>query len=177
MNSRYVVAITLLLNVQLALYAQSKDPSVRPEIRKTVDSFVGHWTLTGTDMEPASKAVSQVTVVMDCEPAALGTAVTCRLVSDAPGGEHFEMASLVGYSADEGIVRLMEVSSAGANHVHTGPWNGNVIQFEKLSYSEGGRKRVESFAIGFPAAGKMTVKSVTETTDGKSILDLVGTRR
>jgi hypothetical protein len=176
MNSRYMLAIAVLLTVPLALNAQNKEPAVRPEVGKTVNSFVGHWTLTGIDTQPNSKAV-QVTVVMDCEPAALGSAVSCRLVSDAAGGDHSEMASLIGYSADEGIVRLMEVSSSGANHVHTGPWNGDVIQFEKLSYSEAGKKRVETFAIGFPSPGTMTVKSVTETAAGISILDLAGTKR
>ena len=175
MNSRCTLAIALLLNVPF-VNAQSKHPVPRPEVKKTVNSFAGHWTLTGTDTEPNSKPVQQ-TVVMDCEPVALGTAVRCRLMGDAPGGEHFELASLIGYNTDEGIVRLMEVSSAGANHVHTGPWNGNVIQFERLSYSEAGKKRVEDFAIGFPSPGKMTVKSVTKTADGKSILDLVGTRQ
>ena len=176
MNSRYVLAVVLLLSAPLALNAQSKDPVVSPEVRKTVDSFVGHWRLTGTDLEPNSKA-AQLTVGMDCEPAALSRAVRCRVVSDGPGGEHSEMASLIGYSEDEGVVRLMEVSSSGANHVHTGPWIGNIIQFEKLAYSEAGSKRVEMFSIGFPSRGKITVKSVTETAEGKAILDLAGTRR
>ena len=175
MNSRCILAFALLLNAQPALNAQSRDSAV-PEVRKTVESFVGHWKLTGTDVGPDSKPV-ELTVVMDCEAAALGTAVTCRVVSDTPGGDHSEMASLIAYSPDEKIVRLMEVSSSGANHVHTGPWNGDVIKFARLSYFEAGKKRVETFAIAFPSPGKITVKSVTVTSEGTSILDLVGTRQ
>jgi len=168
-----IVVIALLMNIQLALHAQSKKAAVPPEIAKTVNSFRGHWILKGTDIEPGSTKPTPMTAVMDCESVALGNAVRCRLKSD----DHSELASLIGYSPDEGVVRLMEISSAGANHVHTGPWDGNVIRFEKLSYTEAGEKRVETFAIGFPSPGKMTVRSVTETAEGTDTMDLVGTRR
>ena len=176
-RQRVLLLLALLLIVQLPLDAQSKGAVLPAEVTKTVNSFLGHWTLTGTDSERDSKKAVHVTVVLDCESAALGMAVSCRMASDAPGSDHVEMASLIGYSPDEGVVRLMEVSSSGSNHVHTGPWQGNVIRFARLSYSEAGQKRIETFAIGFPSAGKMTVKSVTETAEGTSILDLEGTRR
>ena len=179
MNSRNrsILLIALLLIVQLPLHAHSKGEVVPPEVTKTVNSFLGHWTLTGTDTEPDSKGPVHLTIVLDCESVALGMAVSCRMTGDGRGTDHVEMASLIGYSPDERVVRLMEVSSWGSNHVHTGPWQGNVIRFARLSYSEAGKKRVETFAIGFPSVGKMTIKSVTRTPDGTSILDLAGTRR
>lgn len=171
-SNRPVFVGASLLLFQLALCAQSKEAALPPETAKTVNSFRGHWTLRGTDIAPGSKQRIALTATMNCESVAHGNAVRCRLNGD----DHSELVSLIGYSPDERIVRLMEISSAGANHVHTGPWDGNVIRFEKLTYWEAGQKRVETFSIGFPSPGKMTVRSVTETANGTDILDMMGTR-
>ncbi|MGI8838771.1 MAG: hypothetical protein ACR2H4_19335 [Pyrinomonadaceae bacterium] len=104
-------------------------------------------------------------------------AVNYHMASEEKGGGRVEAASVIGYSPDEQLVRLMEISSSGSYHDHKGPWRGNEIQFEPRTYSISGTKVTEYFAISFPSPGKITVKSVTETTEGRSTMELVGTRR
>ena len=70
----------------------------------------------------------------------------------------------------------MEVSSEGEYHEHKGHWSGNLIQFEPLSKSFAGRKTVGDFSIGFPSPGRMTVKSVEESVEGRSTMEIAGTK-
>jgi hypothetical protein len=45
-----------------------------------------------------------------------------------------------------------------------------------LEYSVSGKKATEYLRIGFPAIGKLTLSSVTETPEGKSVLECTGMR-
>ncbi len=113
---------------------------------------------------------------MDCEPAAGAMAARCRVVNSIIGGGHVEVATIVGYSPDDHRVHLMEAASDGAFHVHQGSWQGAVIEFERLTKSVAGQRVVEDFAVGFPSAGMMTIKSKEYSAEGIATLDLVGTK-
>ena len=171
-----LAAAALLLTLPLVAAGQSGGSAASPEVKKVVEAFLGHWNLTGSSTDPISKTPSHLTVTIQCEPAALGMAASCRMASDETGGGHAEMVSIIGYSPDDQLVHLMEVSSSGSYHEHKGRWNGNVIQFERMSKSVAGKQIVEDFAIGFPLPGKITVKSVEEATVGRSTMELAGTR-
>lgn len=158
-------------------YGQGHDAAQSPEIRKTVDSFLGHWTMTGTYREPNALSAVKLTSKMDCELTALGKAVTCHVVTTGSDGSRVELTSVVGFSPDEGLVRLMEISSSGSYHDHKGQWRDNQIVFEHLTYSVLGRKTTEHFSIEVPAPGKMKIESVEEGSDGKSTMELSGARR
>jgi hypothetical protein len=158
----------------LAGHGQSGGSAAPPEVKKTVDAFLGRWTLTGTYTESNSKNPSHLTVTIQCESALLGVAVICRMTSDDTGGGHIEVASIIGYSPDEQRIHLMEASSSGSYHEHRGRWIGDVIQFDLLSKSEAGKQIVEDFSIGFPSPGTMRVKSVEETAEGRSTMDIMG---
>jgi hypothetical protein len=45
-----------------------------------------------------------------------------------------------------------------------------------MSKSVGGKQIVEDFSIGFPSPGKITVKSVEEAAEGRSTMELSGTK-
>jgi hypothetical protein len=165
--------IALGVTSQIA-YGQSA-PQPPPEVRKTVDAFAGHWTMTGTDLEPGAKEPLPVKVTIDCKPAALGAAVNC-LFAAAVSDSHIEAAAIIGYSPDEHVVRWMEISSTGEYHDHHGSWKGNAIEFEPLTYTVEGAKMTEYFTPSFPSPGKMVWKWITETSAGKSRVDLTGTR-
>jgi len=62
----------------------------------------------------------------------------------------------------------MEVASPGSYHEHKGRWNGNVIQFERMSKSVAVKPVIEDFAIGFPSTGRITVTSAEEAPAGRS---------
>ena len=169
-----VAAILMATLLPSKVHPQSKESAAAPEIKKTVDAFVGHWIITGTDTEPGDKAPVKFELTLDCERAALGAAVTCRFAGRLPDVGPIEAAAVIGYSPDEQVVRWMEISSTGEYHDHKGRWKGDEIEFEPLEYSVSSKKATEYLRIGFPASGKLTLTSVTETTEGKSVLECTG---
>ncbi len=167
----------LTASISLA-HAQSEGVAKPPpEVKKTVDAFVGHWVLTGTDQEPGSQEPVHFKLAIDCKRASLGAAVSCLIAGRLPGVGPVEAAAVIGYSPDEQQVRWMEISSTGEYHDHKGRWNGDTIEFEPLSYSISGRQATEHLSIRFPSAGQQMLRSVTETSEGKSILEWSGKRR
>jgi hypothetical protein len=173
---RVTLAATLLLALAPVAQGQSRPPAVPPEVKKTVDAILGHWTMTGSSTDPWSETPSRVTGTMDCEPAAGAMAARCRVVNAVTGGGHIELATIVGYSPDDHRVHLMEAASDGSFHEHQGSWNGTVIEFERLVKSVGGQRVIEDFAVGFPSPGMMTIRSTEYQTEGRATLDLVGTK-
>ena len=168
-----VLMITLLPSI---VHPQSSESANTAMIKKTVDAFVGHWVISGTDMEPGSKAPVKFELTLDCKRTALGAAVVCAFAGKLPNVGPIEAAAVIGYSPDEQLVRWMEISSTGEYHDHKGRWNSDEIEFEPLEYSVSGNKATEYLRIGFPATGNLTLSSVTETSDGKSVLECTGTR-
>jgi len=151
-------------------------PRSLPEVRKTVDAFAGHWTLTGTDLEPGATTPAVVNGTMDCKPAALGAAVSCLIAADI-SGTRIEAATVIGYSPDDHLVRWMEISSTGEYHDHRGQWKGNQIAFRPLTYTAAGAKITEYFGLSFASADSVIWKATTKTREGESRLVLTGTRR
>ena len=172
----WLAVATLTLAIVPAHGETESTPKPPPEIRKTVDAFVGSWSLTGTDQEPGAQLV-RFDLVIDCKRASLGAAVSCRIAGRLPGVGPVEAAAVIGYSPDEQRVRWMEISSTGEYHDHKGKWNGDAIEFEPLTYSIAGKQATEYLSIRFPSPGVQQLRSVTETADGKSILDWSGKRR
>jgi hypothetical protein len=171
-----ISSLIWLLGLPSEVHGQSKGSAMPPEVQRTVDAFLGHWVLTGTDTEPSPQVPVHFNLTIACKPAALGAAVSCSFVGRLPGVGRVEAASVIGYSPDEQVVRWMEISSTGEYHDHRGQWKGDVIEFEPLEYSVSGKKATEYLSIGFPSAGNLTLRSVTETGEGKSILECMGKR-
>ena len=169
--------LMLVTSMSAAQGQSGGTPPPPPEIKKTVDAFVGHWTLAGTDQEPGTAKPEHFNVVMDCKRAALGAAVACTIAGKVPGVGAIEASTVIGYSPDEKRVRWMEISSTGEYHDHKGPWNGDAIEFEPLPFSVGGEQATEYLSIRFPSPGQQVVRSVTETAAGQSILEWSGRRK
>ena len=113
-------AILMVAFLPLRIHPQSKQSANPPEIKKTVDAFVGHSVVTGADAEPAAKAPVKFELTLDCKRTALGAAVTCGLTGKMPNVGPIEAAAVIGYSPDEQVVRWMEISSTGEYHDHRG---------------------------------------------------------
>ena len=165
----------LLLAVAPLLAHADVAPPSPPEVSKTVGAFAGHWTLTGTDLEPGATMPAVVNGTMDCKPAALGAAVSCLIAAEV-SGTRIEAATVIGYSPDEHLVRWMEISSTGEYHDHRGPWKGDQIVFKPLSYTAAGAKMTEYFALSFASADSVMWKATTKTPEGASRLLLTGKR-
>ncbi|HTT00725.1 MAG TPA: hypothetical protein VMG11_01445 [Steroidobacteraceae bacterium] len=164
----------LLAVAPLLAYADSAPPAP-PEVKKTVDAFAGHWTLTGTDREPGNTTAAAVNGTMDCKSAALNAAVSCLIAADV-SGSRVEAATVIGYSPDEHLVRWMEISSTGEYHDHHGRWNGNRIEFEPLTYAVAGERMTEYFSLSFVSDHQMIWKATTKMREGESRLELSATR-
>ena len=161
----------------IAAHAQNESaPKAPPEIKKTVDAFVGHWILAATDQEPGSQKPVRFRVTIDCKRASLGAAVRCVIAGRIPGAGKVEAAAVIGYSPDEQRVRWMEISSTGEYHDHKGQWNGDTIEFEPLPYTVSGAAATEYLSIRFPSPSHQMLRSVTETAAGKSIVEWGGPR-
>lgn len=173
---RVAAALVFGIALQPVAHAQRGESGPPAEVKRTVEAFVGRWNLAGSSSEPNSKTASHLTVTIECERTVLGMAVICRMASEQTGGDHLEVTSLIGYSPDDHLVHLMEVSSEGEYHEHKGHWKGNLIQFEPLAKLFGGKQTVEDFSIGFPAPGRMAVKSVEESAEGRSTMEIVGVK-
>ena len=172
-----LIMAAVAASISLAHAQTERAAKPPPEVKKTVDAFVGHWVLTGTNQEPSSREPVHFKLAIDCRPASLGAAVSCLIAGRLPGVGPVEAAAVIGYSPDEQQVRWMEISSTGEYHDHKGRWNGDTIEFEPLLYSISGRQATEYLSIRFPSAGQQILRSVTETSEGKSILEWSGKRR
>jgi hypothetical protein len=107
---RAIVAATLMVTLlPLRVHPQSKDSANPPEIKKTVDAFIGHWIITGTDTEPGAKAPVKFELTLDCKRTALGAAVTCGFAGRLPNVGPTEAAAVIGYSPDEQVVRWIDL--------------------------------------------------------------------
>lgn len=174
MKRAIVAAVLVVMFLPLRLHPQSKDSANPPEIKKTVDAFIGHWVITGTDAEPDAKAPVKFELTLDCQRTALGAAVTCGFAGKLPNVGPIQATAVIGYSPEEQVVRWMEISSTGEYHDHRGRWKGDAIEFEPLEYTIAGKNATEYLRVGFPTSGKLTLTSITETAEGKSILECKG---
>ena len=174
---RALIAATLIVTLlPLRVQPQSNESAAPSEIKKTVDAFVGHWTISGTDTEPGAKEPAKLELTLDCKRTALGAAVTCDFAGNIPNLGPIEAAAVMGYSPEERVIRWMEISSTGEYHDHGGRWKGDELEFKPLEYPIAGKKATQYLRIGFPASGKLTLSPVPETTEGKSVLECTGQR-
>ena len=170
------LALSLIAITASTLAAHAEGPAAGTvEVKQTVDTLVGHWVLTGTDMEPGAKVSVPAKLTMDCTPTALRKAVSCHVWVEL-GSDQIEATFLVGYNPDEHVVRWMEIASSGEHHDHRGHWNGDAIQFEPLRYTISGVKMTEYFTASFPSPGKTKWKWTVEASNGNQIVELTGSR-
>jgi hypothetical protein len=94
-----MLTIVCLSSMAMASYAQSKSEShtLPPEVKRTVDALVGHWSFKGSDAEPGIKEPLSVSMEIDCQLAVFGAAVTCTLRGNVANSGPIEAATIVGY--------------------------------------------------------------------------------
>jgi hypothetical protein len=173
-GSRWASPWVVIVASTLAAHAEAP-PAGMVEIKRTVDTLVGHWALTGTDMEPGAKVSVPAKLTMDCAPTALRKAVSCHVWVEL-GRDQIEAAFMIGYNPDEQVVRWMEIASSGEYHDHKGRWIGDEIQFEPLPYTISGVKMTEYFTASFPSPGKTLWKWTVEASHGNQVVELTGSR-
>ncbi len=97
-QSRHIIIFVFptTLPPALALHGQNKRTAIPPEVKKTVESLPRALDLDRNLHGAKFQDTSHLTVTIDCESAARGVAVNCRMASDETGGGHVEAASVIG---------------------------------------------------------------------------------
>ena len=168
------IACCLLLFVS-ALPVLAANPTAAPEIKKTVDAFVGTWdlrtTMTLPGMPPATFAEK-----VQCKEAVMGRAVTCIDTATIPGMGATEYAYLLGYDAETSAVHMFAIGSPGEVHDHKCAWkNEATLDCEPLRATMAGSPITEAMSFVF-AGDDLTLKVTSTTKDGVVAIQSTGRR-
>jgi hypothetical protein len=93
---------------------------VSPEVKQTVDAFLGEWSGQMTAVVPGSGSET-FPWMMECRSAALGSGAVCTSEGRASIGQ-MAQSCIIAYSPEEKMVHYMCVTSMGEIHDHKGQW-------------------------------------------------------
>jgi hypothetical protein len=120
----YLMAACLLVGMSAAALAQpaaKARPVPAPEVKKTVDAFVGNWRFDATcsvDGHPPAK----LKLPMSCKKTALGAGVVCNARARVPGIGPWEGSYLVAHDPVGGRTHVMALTSLNEVHDHLCTW-------------------------------------------------------
>ncbi len=150
-------------------------PALPPELTKTINAFIGKWTLETTMTPPGGKPVKFPEAV-ECHKGSHGRAAICVDRFTAPGEGPTEYNYLVGYDPDAKVAHLYAVGSPGEVHDHRCVWSGDkVLQCGPLEATLGGQPIKETFSFTLDG-NKIEINGTTETKDGVVKFASSGTR-
>jgi hypothetical protein len=178
LRAHVATAVCLMLSAPAHLFAAEKvaatspeKPPPAPEVKKTVDAFVGTTPfaceLTAPDMEKPAK----FKMSFDCKKTALGRAVQCAANAPktpmGPWQGHF----MVAYDEGAKAVHFMSVTSEGEVHDHVCQWKDDkTMTCDPLKYVvPGGGAATEDLDMGWDGK-KVTFSSTTAMPDGSKLL-------
>jgi hypothetical protein len=91
-----IVLAVLTLSGGVSVARAESAPPPPPELKKTVDAFVGKWVYETTVTMPGGKPV-KTKLSVDCRKTALGKAVSCLWSGNIPGDGPFEGTAVLGF--------------------------------------------------------------------------------
>lgn len=174
-KQRIFVALALAGSIA-ALAPSALADAPPPELKKTVDAFVGKWVYDATVSAPGGKP-EKTKLYVDCRKTALGKGVSCVWTGSLPGEGAFEGTAVVGYDTFGKQVHFMGVFSDEEVHDHRCSWRANALECEPLKAGMGGMGITEELSFTFD--GKMGgFKSIITLPDGgKVVFDATGKRK
>lgn len=141
-----------------------------PEVKKTVDAFVGSWTFEGNVMLPGAKAPIKATETITCRAAAGGRAAACTGKANVPGLGALEDDALVTYDAEAKNVRFVGMDSMGEVHDHICAWKDDKsLACQTLNVTVQGQPATVEFNMTFPSAKECTFNETTTLKDGSKM--------
>jgi hypothetical protein len=170
---RYVLFATGLALIAAVATAQpNQPPANRPEVKKTVDAFVGKWTGTSTITAPG-KAPETVNVNVNCTKVALGAAVSCDLKSQGQATMRPDQTCLIAYDIDGNNVHLMCAMASGEVRDFQGAWSGDTrVQFQPLKTNAiamgGGGPATTALTFDWPSRGTFVLHSRSTLANGQT---------
>ena len=168
------IACCLVLVVSTLPVLAAGNPAA-PEVKKTVEAFVGTWNLRTTMTLPGAPPATFAEKVV-CERTAMGRAVSCVDTATVPGMGATEYAYLLGYDEETRAVHLFAIGSPGEVHDHKCVWKGDVtLDCEPLRATMGGSAITEAMSFVF-AGDDLTLRVTTMTGGGEVGIQASGRR-
>lgn len=168
-----VVATAMMANAASAQGGGAPAPAAPPpEVKRTVDAFVGSWTMEGTVTGvPGMKDAVKVKQTMVCKKAAGGMVASCAGNGVAAGLGKMEDVLLATYDAEGKAVRIVGMSSMGEVHDHKCAWKDDkTITCDPLAITAGGAPATVDLTATWPDAKSFTVTESTTTKDGSKMV-------
>ena len=100
--------------------ALAEEPTLPPEVKKTVDAFAGKWAFDGVLAFEGKQVKGKLAI--DCKRIALGKAVSCSMKGKFPGFPDEDDGILIGYDIGGKAVHFMAMTSGGEVHDHACQW-------------------------------------------------------
>ena len=161
-NFRSVAIAALLLTSWIAAANVHAEEAFvpPPEVKKTVDAFVGRWSLDGTFTMPG-EGPKKATLKMDCRAAAKGKGVACSMSGI------FEGNVLVAYDFYSKAVHFMAVTSDDEIHDHKCRWQDDKkLLCDPLKGGMSGMAITEDLSFTF-GPKKLGFQAATTLPDGR----------
>jgi hypothetical protein len=159
--------IPLLVLIALPVLAAPPE-APKPELKKTVDAFVGEWQLDVVVQPPGGAPAQKIKQQMSCKSVALarGASCTATSVTGDPWGGGF----LIGYDVETGDVHFFAITSEPAVHDHVCRWQSDkALVCDPLKARMFGDPIVEDLA--WEIAGRaLKLKSAVTMKDGSRIV-------
>jgi hypothetical protein len=163
--------------VSLAAFAQDAPPADPPEVKQTVDAFVGKWKAKTTLTLPDGKTVDARETI-ECKKAAMGRAVHCVDHTTVPGMGKTEFQYLIAYDVDSRSVHLFAVGSTGEVHDHKCTWSDDkTLGCETLKGSSGGAPLSEDLGFSWTDAKTLNMNATIVNKDGTVKIAVLAKRK
>lgn len=152
-----------------AAYADSP-ASTPPEVSKTVEAFVGKWTIQAEVTLPGAKP-TKFSALIDCTKTAGGRAVYCHSpMTKTPFGD-MELSTLISYNVGDQRWHNFEVTSQGDVHDHRCKWvDDKTSVCDPFKDSIDGKSATMDTKMTWPDKKTITISNVVTIDDGTKIL-------
>ena len=159
--------VGLLAGTALA-EAPAAPPAPAPEVKKTVDTFVGNWTVEGTLTGiPGTKGPVKAKETVACQKASGGRVAVCFGKGSAEGLGPMSDVLLVSYVESEKAIHIVGADSMGTYHDHKCAWKDDKnIGCDALTTPEG----TVDLVMSIPDAKNASVTETTTMKDGSKLV-------
>jgi hypothetical protein len=156
-----------LLAGQALAQAPAAPPAPPPEVKKTVDTFSGNWTVEGTVTGiPGTKGPVKMKESVSCQKAAGGLVAVCTGKGTAEGLGPVQDVLLVTWVAQEKAMHIVGADSMGEFHDHKCAWKDDkTVACDPLTVPAG----TVDLSMTVPDAKSFAVTETTTMKDGSKV--------
>jgi hypothetical protein len=151
-----------------------------PEVKKTVDAFVGTWVFDGkVSGLPGAKGPTTAKETVVCRKGGGGRVASCSGKGTVSGVGPVEDEALITWDAGAGNVRFVGMSSMGDVHDHVCSWKDDrTLACEPLTITAAGQQATVDLDLTWADARHLTLRETTAVKDGSKVMfEATGTRK